>query len=419
MQGDSDGDMNLTRTMKHRPASLWRNRNYLLLWSGQIISSTGTQVSQLAFPLLVLLLTHSVAQAGFVGAVRTIPYLLFSLPAGALLDRWDRKRVMIICDTIRLLCLASIPATFAIGRLSLTQIYLVSLIEGTLFVFFDIAQLSSLSNVVDQDQLPAAVAQNQATEGITFLIGPSLGGFLYGLNILLPFIGDALSYFVSVLSLCCIRQRFQQERAIKPRRFDHAVTEGLTWFWHHSLLRTMAVLSSGINLVIAGGSSLLIIVLVQHQHASTFVIGLIFACGGIGSILGSLFGPIVQKRFGFGATVLGNVWLLVLLWPLYIVAQNVVMLGVLTTALFFLGPIYTVVNASYRLAIVPDALQGRVNGIIRFISFTSQPIGLAATGVLLQSVGTRVTILLGGGVLLLAAGIATANKHVRQAPQMP
>jgi MFS family permease len=390
----------------------------MLLWSGQVISSIGTQVSQLAFPLLVLFLTHSAAQAGFVGALRTVPYLIFSLPAGALLDRWNRKRVMIFCDAVRALCLASIPFAFALGKLSMLQIYLVSLLEGMLYVFFDIAEASCLPNVVGREQLPVAVAQNQATQGITSLLGPSLGGFLYGVNTLLPFGADALSYLVSVLSLFWIRTSFQQERTTAPRRLDREVTEGLAWFWHHPLLRIMAVLSCGINLVVVGGSSLLVIVLAQHQHSSSFTIGLIFACGGVGSILGSLLAPFVQKRLSFGQAIISNAWLIALLWPLYAVAPNLVILGMLTTIIFVLGPIYNVVNASYRLAIVPDALQGRVNSAVRLISFASQPLGLAATGMLIQSIGTSGTALAGAGVLILVAGIATESIHVRHAPKI-
>lgn len=403
--------------MQQRPASLWRNKNYLLLWGGQVVSSIGTQVSQLAFPLLVLLLTHSPAQAGFVGALRALPYLLFSLPAGALLDRWDRKRVMISCDAARALCLASIPLAFALGRLSIVQIYLVSLVEGIFFVFFDIAETSCLPNVVAREQLPAAVAQNQATTGITSLLGPPLGGLLYGMSSLLPFMADALSYLASVLSLCWIRSNFQQERVIAPRRLDREVREGLVWFWRQPVLRVMAVLSCGINLVVVGGTSLLVIVLAQHQHASSFTIGLIFACGGIGSILGSLFAPLLQKQLKFGQAIISSAWILALLWPVYAVVPNAVALGILTTVLFFLGPIYNVINASYRLALVPDAFQGRVNSAVRLISFASQPLGLAATGLLIQGVGTGATVLVGAGVLMLVALLATLSSPVRNAPQ--
>src|SRR5438105_1203498 len=140
--------MSTTNESSRRPASLWRNYDYLLLWSGQIISSIGTQVSDLAFPFLVLALTNSPAQAGFVGAAGMLPYLLFSLPAGALVDRWNRKRVMILCDSGRALSLGSIPLAFALGRLTLAQLYIVSLIEGTLFVFFNIAEVASLPRIV-------------------------------------------------------------------------------------------------------------------------------------------------------------------------------------------------------------------------------------------------------------------------------
>jgi MFS family permease len=389
----------------------------MLLWGGQIISSIGTQVSQLAFPLLVLLLTHSAAQAGFVGALRTLPYLIFSLPAGALIDRWNRKRVMIICNSIRALCLASIPFLFAFGWLSILQIYVVSFLEGTFFVFFDIAELSCLSNVVAPSQLPTAVAQNQATVGITSLLGPSFGGLLYGVNVLLPFGADVLSYLASILSLFWIKGHFQQERTTTPRRLDREVVEGLVWFWRQPLLRVMAMLSCGINLVVVGGTTLLVIVLAQHLHASSFVIGTIFACGGVGSILGSLFAPFLQKHLSFGQTVISNIWSLALLWPLYALVPNIVTLGILTAVLLFLGPIYNIANAGYRLAFVPDAFQGRVNSAARLMSFASQPLGLAAMGILIQTLGTRGTILIGTGILLLVALLATVSSHMRSAAQ--
>jgi MFS family permease len=128
--------------------SLWRNRDYLLLWSGQMVSSVGTQVSGLAFPLLALLLTGSPAQAGFMGALRALPYLFLSLPVGALVDRWDRKRVMILCDSGRAITLGSIPLVYALfGTVPVAQLYLAALVEGTLFVFFNIAEVACLPRV--------------------------------------------------------------------------------------------------------------------------------------------------------------------------------------------------------------------------------------------------------------------------------
>src|SRR5215469_18593601 len=125
-----------TRKGKRRFA-LWQNRDYLLLWSGQTVSFVGTQVSGIAFPLLILAITGSPAQAGVASALRSLPYIVFSLPVGALIDRWDRKRVMIICDSGRAVALGSIAVVYALfGTVPLFQLYLVALIEGSLFVFF-------------------------------------------------------------------------------------------------------------------------------------------------------------------------------------------------------------------------------------------------------------------------------------------
>src|ERR1700732_3541953 len=133
--------------------SIWRNRDYMLLWNGQIVSSVGTQVSQLAFPLLVLALTHSPAQAGLIAALRGLPYALFILPAGAMVDRWNRKRVMILCDTGRAVALGSIPVALLLGQLTIIQLCIVSLVEGTLFTFFGLAETACLPQVVSKDQL--------------------------------------------------------------------------------------------------------------------------------------------------------------------------------------------------------------------------------------------------------------------------
>ena len=136
-----------------RPTSLWRNRDYLLLWSGQLISNAGSGTSQIAFPLLVLAFTDSPAQAGLVSALNSLIYILCILPAGALLDRWNRKHVMIYCDIGRTISLVSIPLAILLGHLSIFQIYLVTLIASALGVFFDIAELACLPQVVTKEQL--------------------------------------------------------------------------------------------------------------------------------------------------------------------------------------------------------------------------------------------------------------------------
>jgi len=414
MSSTRDDTISTKEVVPRRPKSLWLNRDYMLLWSGQVVSNVGTQVSTLAFPLLILAVTGSPAQAGFVGALRALPYVIFSLPAGALLDRWDRKRTMILCDTGRALSLASIPVALATGHLTIIQLYLVSLIEGTLFVFFNIAEAACLPRVVPKEQLPAATAQNMATDGVTTLIGPSLGGALYTAGRLLPFLADAISYAVSVCSLFFIKTKFQKERVAARRSLWIEIREGLAWLWHHPLIRFIAILTGGNNLISAG-LVLTIIVLAQRQHASAFVIGLIFAIGGIGGVLGAVVAPFFQKRLSFGQAIIGTSWLFALFMPLYAIAPNPFVLGLITAAAFIMVPLYNVVQFSYRSALIPDELQGRVNSVFRLIAFGGQPLGLALTGVLIQNIGAIQTILIASVGLAVLAVAATLNTHVRNA----
>ena len=406
--------VDLEEVQPKQPKSLWLNLDYMLLWSGQMVSNVGTQVSELAFPLLILALTNSPAQAGFAGALRALPYLIFSLPAGALIDRWDRKRVMILCDTGRALSMASIPVALMLGHLTILQLYLVSLIEGTLFVFFNIAEAACLPRVVPKEQLPAATAQNMATDGITVLLGPSLGGALFSAGRLLPFVADAVSYAVSVISLFFIKVKFQKERVAARRNLGIEIQEGLSWLWHQPLIRFIAILTGGNNLI-NSGFVLIIIVLAQQQHASSFTIGLIFAVGGIGGIIGALIATSLQKRLSFGQAIIGTSWIFALFIPLYAIAPNPLMLGIITAATFVSGPVYNVVQFSYRSAIIPDELQGRVNSVFRLIAFGGQPLGLALTGLLIQNIGVIPTILVDAAGMIILAIAATINTHVRNA----
>src|SRR6266566_1643037 len=401
-------------TNRKRPVPLWRNLDYMLLWSGQTVSTIGTEVSTLAFPLLILTLTGSPAQAGFAGALRAFPYLVFSLPAGALIDRWDRKRVMILSDIGRALSMASIPVAAIFWHLTILQLYLVSLIEGTLFVFFNLAEVACLPRVVEKEQLPAASAQHEVTFGITSLIGPSLGGALYSIARMLPFLADAISYGASVGSLFFIRTKFQEERVNAPHNMWVEIREGLVWLWRQPLIRFMAILTGGFNLLLSG-FALIIIVIAQHQHASSFTIGLIFAAGGIGAVVGAIFAPAMQKRLTFAQAIIGTTVLTAVILPLYAIAPNVFFLGVITVFAYGIGPIYNVVQFSYRLALIPDQLQGRVNSVFRLIAFGGQPLGLASTGLLIQTLGVIQAILVCAAGMALFAVATIANRHVRGA----
>lgn len=397
-----------------RPAPLWRNRDYLLLWGGQAVSSVGGEASNLALPLLILALTHSPAQAGFASALRSLAYLLLGLPAGALIDRWDRKRTMILCDLGRALALGSIPLALALGRLSMAQIYLVALLEGALYVFFSLAESAALPRVVDKTQLPAATAQNEVTGGVVTLVGPSLGGALFGITRSLPFLVDAVSYAASVLALLRIRTLFQGERQQQKANLRVEMVEGLRWLWHEPVVRSLALLHGGLILSYEG-MLLLVVVVAQRQHASPFVIGLMFGISGLGAILGAVVGSQVHKRLRLGQIMIVAFWLFALLWPLYAVAPSPLALGAILAAFWVVDETYDVAQISYRLALIPDALLGRVNGAFRLIAFGCETVSLTLTGVLLQQAGVTATVAVFGVALVVLAVAVTLNRGLRQA----
>jgi MFS family permease len=395
---------------------LWRNRDFLLLWNGQTISTLGTNISTLALPLLVLSLTHSPAQAGLLTAIRLLPYLLFSLPAGALLDRWNRKTVMISCDLVRWLALGSVPLAFGLGHLTLIHLCIAAFLEGTAYVFFSLAQIAALPQVVSPAHLPQAYALDTTTEYIGMLLGPGLGGFIIGLvpivaiGASLAYLADSLSYLVSVLSLLFIRVSFQIKRTARNKlALRKEIVEGLRFLWQQPLLRIMVVLTMTVNFLLSP-VTLVIIVLVQGTlHIDVRTLGIILSAGGVGGILGGVIAPWIRTRIRFGQAIIGSVivWGIATLLLAYASSPFVLAVGLGVTSLMW--PIYGVVLVSYRLSLTPDHLQGRVNSAFRFLSYGSEPLGAALGGVLLVPLGPRLVLALIATGLVLSSLVVSCT----------
>ena len=395
--------------------ALFHNRDYMLLWSGQVVSTLGSSASYVVYPLLILAMTDSPAAAGIAAALANLPYLIFSLPAGALIDRWDRKRVMINCDIGRALTVASIAIALWLDVLTVWQLYIAAFVEGTFFVFFNIAEVAALPRVVAKEQLPQASAQNEAAFAAAQIVGPSVGTLLYQtLGRAAPFVADAISYVASVVSLRLIRTPFRAAPTAAKSNLRGEIAEGLRWLWRQPLIRYMAFLTGSINLVNAG-TGLIVIVLAQNLGARPVDIGLIFSIGGIGGILGSLVGGQVQKRFTFGQAIIALMWIEALLFPVYAMVPQYLLLGVVFALLYFIGPIYNVVQFSYRLALIPDALQGRVNSTFRLLAFGMMPIGAALSGFLIERTGVIAAVVVFSLWYVILAIMTTLNRHVRAA----
>jgi predicted MFS family arabinose efflux permease len=321
---------------------------------------------------------------------------------------------MILCDSGRAIALSSIPIAYWTGHLTVVQIAAVSLIEGTLMVPYSLSSTAALPRVVGKEQLPLAMSQNEATFQMAGLLGPPFGGLLFGVSRVLPFVGDAVSYAASVVSLLFVRREFQAERAPVERSIWGDIWEGLSWLWQESIVRSMAFLSMVAWIVLAT-LNLVVIVLAHRQHVPPWGIGLIIGLGGIGGVLGSIAAAPIQHRFRFGPVIIACSWAWAILWPLYAVAPNGLVLGMISAGLYFIFPLYNVTQMSYRVAIVPDQLQGRVNSAFRLIAFSGQPVGLAISGVLMETVGPQRAILIMAIAPLFMALGATLSDTIRNA----
>lgn len=396
---------------------LLHNHDFLLLWGGQTISVLGSSVSGLVFPLLILSLTRSPAQAGIVGALGVLPYALLGLPAGGLVDRWSRKRVMIVCDVVRALVAAGIGVGAALGHMEIVWIYIAVLVSGTMFVFFNVAEMSALRHVVSRKQLPVAISRNQLSGSTVALIGPFLGGALYQLGRAIPFLADAVSYGASVLGLLLIRTDFQEERHIPNRKLRQDIVDGVRWLTRQPLLRLMWGLNAAMSFV-GGGFTLLLILIARQQGASAPMIGTMFSLLGVGGIVGALIAPAVMRRFRFDHIIIGTGWMIVAVFLLLVIAPNPVILGLIAGANFILMPSCGAALQTYQVALIPDELQGRVNSVFMLVAFSASPVGRLGTALLFQMAGSTWTILALALVLACVALVETSSAGLRGAPPL-
>jgi MFS family permease len=395
--------------------SLWRNRDFTLLWSGQLVSTLGTRITLLAFPLLVLAETGSPAKAGLVGFAQTLPYLLCYLPAGALVDRWNRKRVMLAADAGRAVALGSIAVALALDVLTLGQLVVVAFVEGALFVFFQLAEAAALPHVVLTAQLPSALAQNEARLQAAELAGQPLGGLLFGIGRLVPFAVDAVSYLVSFVTLIFVRPDLQTQRERTPIRLRADIAEGVRWLWRQRFLRALVVMIGVTNLVY-NALTLAMIVRLRELGASPGLIGLVLGLVGAVAMLGAVLAPALRRALPPMVVVIGSLWVWAAVFTALVLPTDPIVFGVVAAASGLLGPVFNVVVTSYRYALTPDRLQARAQSVGRLVAWGTIPVGTLAGGVLVQATGARPALAVIGAAMALTAAATTAVPTVRNPP---
>ncbi|MET9965936.1 MFS transporter [Streptomyces sp. NPDC006356] len=395
--------------------SLWRNREFVALWSGQVVSTLGAQISGTAMPLLVLATTGSPSDAGIVGAAGTLPFLIAHLPAGALVDRWNRRKILLISELIAGLALSTVPIAMWWGKLTVAHLVVIAFVQGLCFVFFGLAERASLPKIVPVALLSTAVAHNEARSRGAALAGPPLGGMLFGIDRAIPFLADAVSYVAASIGLLFIRSDLQNQTKPPSEPLWQATIAGLRWVWRHPLIRAAILLIAVSNLVFQA-LILILVVLAQHHGATPTAIGTMLGIYSGGGLAGALAASRLHRHFTPKTVIVGVNWIWAALLPLFAFTSNPLLIGAIGAATAFIGPLWNVVIITYMTALVPNELLGRVTSAAMTLSWGVMPVASLGAGCLLSTLGPVGSVFVLATVMLITAVIATASPAVRHAP---
>jgi MFS family permease len=397
-------------------APLHRNRDFVLLQSGLLLSSAGSQMTAIAYPLLVLALTGSPAKAGLVAFVRLLGMTLFALPAGLAADHWNRRRIMISAHAMRALAIGGLGVLVVLDEVVFWVIPVVAFVEGGGAAVFGASQAGALRAVVPKQQLPGAVAVVTGREAAISVASPALGGVLFGIARALPFLVHAVLYVFSACALLAMRTPFQEEREVDRASLRTRLAEGFRFLWDHPFLRTCALLFGLANFV-GPGVILAIVVIGEEQGLTSGEVGLLLSAFGACLLLGAFLSPLVRRRLPVRGVLLLELWTwvgcgLFLVWPnVYVLTASI-----LPTALAI--PATDSVVHGYQLAMTPDRLLGRVESVRTTIALAIAPLGPLAAGSLLDSVSERATIATFAAVGLVLALWGTLSPSIRAAPSL-
>jgi MFS family permease len=385
-----------------RGRGLWRQRDFLLLWGGQTVSETGANVTRLALPLTaVVVLKATTLEVGLLTAATTLAFALIALPAGAIVDRHAKRGVMVACDVARFFIIGSVPIAWYAGILTMAQLYVVALATGVGTVFFDVAYQSYLPVLVRPEHLMEGNGKLSVTQELAQLAGPGLGAGLVGaFGAAGSMTVDALSYVVSVASLLGIRHR-------EPHRQPHSrdvtarpslraeISEGLRFVFAQPVQRQLAGCSGTINLASSMATAVQVIFLVHVLHVDTAYTGLVFALASLGGIAGGALSGRMARWIGSARVI----WVSILVFglpqilaPLAEPGWRVALFPVGLGVSYFAIVIYNVAAATYRQAVCPPQLMGRMAAATRWIAWGAIPFGGVLGGALGTLIGIRPTL---------------------------
>jgi MFS family permease len=380
------------------------SRDFVKFWVGQTISNLGSSFTQWAVPLLVFQLTHSAVNLGVAMAATFLPYLFFGLPLGAWMDRVDRKRAMVLLDSVNALVILSIPVAAQFGDLSVWLIYAVTFVQSTIFIAFSAGEFAAIPSLVETDDLVAANGRIQATFSAAQVAGPLLAGVLVSfLPIAWVMAFDAGSFAVSAFSLALIHGSFNLvgDEPKEETTILNDVREGLRYVLGHPVLRNISAMMALINFVNAGVIAELVLFATERLDASKFQIGVLFAAGSAGVVVTGLLAGGLRRRFSFTALALTSLMLMG--------ACLIVFAGMrwYWAALPFwaassgLGILFNINTGALRQAIVPNHLLSRVMSIASVLAWSAIPAGALIAGWVTSKTGNVAAVYGVIGILII------------------
>lgn len=395
---------------------LRKNRDFMLLETGQLLSTAGTNISAIAFPLLVLTETHSPARAGIVSAARFAPMVLLSPFAGAAADQRNRRWLMIGADVVSALAIGTLVASIALGHVAFLLILAVAFVDACAFVYFYAAKSGAFRSVVPKAQLPAAASVEMGRASTVRLAAPPIGGALFGIARILPFAADFASYFFSTASILLMRTPFQEERPRDTSPLRRQLAEGFDFLWNVPVLRISAVMIGVSNFAVTA-CQFALIVLAKRQGLSGAAIGGLVALTGFTTLAGALASPLLRRLFSLPHILLSEFWavygvIAFFIWP------NVYVLAAALAVQAFCFPNTDAAINAYRYAMTPDRLVARVVTVATTIVAAVMPLGPLAAGFLLDNVSAELTIFLVTIGTMIAAVVGTSSRAVRELPSL-
>jgi MFS family permease len=374
------------------------------LWTASTISNLGDGVVFAAFPLIVASLTRDPIAVSVLAFSLRLPWLLFALPAGVIVDRRDRRRLMMGADLVRAAALGMLAVALAVGDPSLMVLYLVGFLVGMAETIFDSAAEAFLPAIVDTPALSKANGRLVSARWLAnSFIGPPLGAILFVVSTSLPVAADAVTFLLATVLVFTIRGTYKPQRAAASNTVRQDIREGVRWLWNHRLLRATALMAGGYNLVVSGMVAILVLFAQDEVALSDLGFGIVLAALGVGGFLGALIANQLEELLGTARALIVTVITAATAATTMGFTSNALVMGGSIFAFGVATTLWNVIAISLRQSLTPDELRGRVAAAGKMIAYGAEPIGALLGGLVAAQIGLRGPILVAGAALALMA----------------